>query len=133
VKGISSEDDKIVQQSFAKADKLILNGKKEEDDEEIEVEGIRTKTGVSRSVINKYGDGEVNPPAAQDASQAAFLSVLEQDANERYMRRKEDTRVANELKDKGNAEFKNGNFEEAVRFYSEVNLFFCSFINIFLQ
>ncbi len=130
MKGINSDDDKLVQESFTKADKLI--GKT--NDDEIEEEGIKTKTGVSRSVINKYTEADnysrnVQPQdMSQSSDQNAFLSVLESDAKERYERRKLNTKLANELKDKGNVEFQNGNYEKAIEFYSEVSYLKTQFI-----
>ncbi len=127
VKGISSEDAKTVEDSMKKADKFMQS------DYEIEEEGFGTKTGVNKTSINNYTKEEIksigkpndvtskqpqiNP---KDMSQEAFMSILEKDANERFERRKENTKLATELKDKGNAEFQKRNYEKAIEFYTEV-------------
>ena len=49
------------------------------------------------------------------------MRMMERDAEERYARRKKNEKLAMEQKDLGNEEFKNGNYEKAVEFYSEVN------------
>ena len=49
----------------------------------------------------------------------AFMRMMEQDANDRYERRKKNEKLAMVQKDLGNEEFKNGNYEKAVEFYSE--------------
>jgi len=55
----------------------------------------------------------------QEMSQDAFMKVMEKDAEERYQRRLENTRISDEWKEKGNAEFKSGNFEKSEELYSE--------------
>ena len=125
VRGINSEDDNLVKESLAKADKLIKNNNNSGDVEE--VEGIRTKTGVNRTLINKSQDNSdqaanrAPPEPSCGNDQAAFMSVLERDASERRERRKVNTKQATELKEKGNAEFQAGNYEKAIEFYSKVN------------
>ena len=52
----------------------------------------------------------------------AFMRMMEQDANDRYERRKKNEKLAMVQKDLGNEEFKNGNYEKAVEFYSEVKM-----------
>ena len=53
--------------------------------------------------------------------QEVFMRMMEQDANERYERKKENKKKSDKLKLKGNEEFKNGNYEKAIEFYTEVN------------
>lgn len=45
---------------------------------------------------------------------------MELDAEERYKRKQENLRLSNELKEKGNVEYQNKNYEKAIEFYSEV-------------
>ena len=52
----------------------------------------------------------------------AFMRMMEQDANDRYERRKKNEKLAMVQKDLGNEEFKSGNYEKAVEFYSEVRM-----------
>ncbi len=51
--------------------------------------------------------------------QNAFMAIMEQDAKERYERRKKNYKQADELKLKGNEEFKLENFEKALEFYTQ--------------
>lgn len=53
-------------------------------------------------------------------SQDAFLAYMEKDAQERYERKQKNTKLANQLKDKGNIEFQNKNYEKAIDLYTEV-------------
>lgn len=48
------------------------------------------------------------------------MKILEKDANERFERKKENNRVANEFKEKGNEQFKLKNYKKALEFYDEV-------------
>ena len=52
----------------------------------------------------------------------AFMKMMEQDAKERYERKKRDEKLAMQQKDLGNEEFKKGNYHQAVEYYSEVSL-----------
>lgn len=57
----------------------------------------------------------------QNLSQQAFMEIMERDANERYQRKLETQKLANELKEKGNKEFQNKNYQKAFDYYTEVN------------
>ena len=48
------------------------------------------------------------------------MKMMEQDAIERTERRKKDEKLAMDQKELGNEEFKKGNYEKAVEYYSEV-------------
>ena len=50
-----------------------------------------------------------------------FMKVLEVDAEERARRRMDNMAHADRLKQSGNAEFKEGRYEKAVEYYSEVS------------
>lgn len=110
MKGINSTDENVVKENMRKADKLIENK-----DHELEVDGIKTKTGVNKTLINK----SEAPERGGDTSQDAFMSMLEKDAQERNERRKKNMKVASELKEKGNVEFREGRYEKAIEYYSE--------------
>ena len=47
------------------------------------------------------------------------MKAVERDAEERYQRRQEGKKRATEWKEKGNVEFKAGNYEQAVELYTE--------------
>ena len=49
------------------------------------------------------------------------MQVMEQDAKERQERKRESKRKAEMLKQKGNSEFSQRNYEKAIEFYTEVN------------
>ena len=48
------------------------------------------------------------------------MAAMEADAKERYERKKAAEKIAAVLKDKGNALFRQGNFQEALDFYDKV-------------
>ena len=51
------------------------------------------------------------------------MAALEADANERAARRKVNEKEANILKEKGNEEFRQGNYDKALALYTEVCLY----------
>lgn len=51
-----------------------------------------------------------------------MLRAIEIDAKQRAERRKKKQKIADELKEKGNIEFKVGNYEKAADYYKEVSL-----------
>lgn len=48
------------------------------------------------------------------------MAAMEQDAKERTERKRESEKEANSLKERGNTEFRSGNYEEAVKLYTQV-------------
>ena len=70
-------------------------------------------------MINK-DDSPSNNKESVVQNQDAFLKAMELDAEERYKRKQENLRLSNELKEKGNVEYQNKNYEKAIEFYSEV-------------
>lgn len=48
------------------------------------------------------------------------MAAMEADAKERAERRKERETTANTLKEQGNTEFKQGNFQKALELYNQV-------------
>lgn len=47
------------------------------------------------------------------------MDILEKDANERFERKTANNKKANELKEKGNEQFKLKNYEKSLEFYNE--------------
>ncbi|XP_072140011.1 tetratricopeptide repeat protein 12 isoform X1 [Mobula birostris] len=124
VEGIRSDDPAVRDEAFQKADEKLVKDSEESD----VLEGCGVKT--NRTLINK------NPPSSappgysnlpekygmqgnEGMSQEKFLSILERDAEERGERRKESEKLANALKEKGNAAFKNEDYVTAVQYYTE--------------
>ena len=116
VKGLNSNDESKVNESLRKADSLI-NQKDE----------INTRIGFSKTSIQKYEKNiDYKAPSADLTSltetktdQKTFLDILEKDANERFERKKANNIKANQIKDKGNEQFKLKNYEKALEFYNE--------------
>lgn len=88
--------------------------------------------GINKTIINKSDSknepsfklGSANNTNSDTMSQNAFMRMMEQDANERFERKKENKKKSDKLKLKGNEEFKNENYEKAIEYYTEVNLIF---------
>ena len=82
--------------------------------------------GKSRTVINKSESNvaaqPLGPASTVGNDQEAFMKALEFDANERHKRKQENLKISNDLKEKGNVEYQNKNFEKAIQFYTEVKL-----------
>ncbi|RNA10791.1 tetratricopeptide repeat 12 [Brachionus plicatilis] len=114
VKALNSDNQNLVKENLDKADELIQ-------EQVIEVDGIKTKTSCSRSVINKYSENEEKTPTLPqpNLNQETFMAALEKDAQERFERKKKMTILANELKEIGNKEFKKKNYEKAIEYYTE--------------
>ncbi|KAJ8020923.1 Tetratricopeptide repeat protein 12 [Holothuria leucospilota] len=83
----------------------------------------KEKTPVNKTVITKDAlyktDVQANVPLQKVLDQQTFLKSIETDAAERAVRRKEKTKIAVKLKEEGNKAFKEGDYETAVKFYSE--------------
>ncbi|KAK3758583.1 hypothetical protein RRG08_041233 [Elysia crispata] len=136
LKGLNSQDDDKKIHYTAKADELIEKFenekkqiKKDKADNDDDSDLPKTKFGFSKTSINK--DAYKNEPPAsstlstqvpsisQEADQKAFMAAMEADAKERYERKKAAEKIAAVLKDKGNALFRQGNFQEALDFYDK--------------
>lgn len=115
VKGMTSDDPKTQQDAILKADRQLEKWNSSPKDD----------TGFSRTVINKdaYKNEEdlsaSTPFQSPETSQDAFLTALENDAKKRTQARIERHKKANVVKEKGNVCFKNGEYKDAVNFYSE--------------
>ena len=110
---MNSTDTEKVIETMKKSDLFI---EKLQNEPEIDEDGIKLKTGVNKAYINN------STPEAEPISneQLRFMQVMEQDAKERQERRRENKRKAEVLKQKGNAEFAQKNFQKAIEYYTEV-------------
>ncbi|KAL3884297.1 hypothetical protein ACJMK2_024445 [Sinanodonta woodiana] len=119
VKGLQAADDKTLKKAIQRADdmiekveKVVKKGKTED--------WPQTKTGFSKTVVNKQAANSASSiPANETIGQEAFLAALENDARERAERRKKQEKESNEIKELGNAEFRQGNYETAVEHYTK--------------
>ncbi|KAJ8316039.1 hypothetical protein KUTeg_006053 [Tegillarca granosa] len=120
-----------VQTAMKQADHILATAKgkkdskksKNEEDVGDEEDGDlpKTKTGFSKTSINKAHDydQEPNQPPVDTTDQKAFMAALEKDAEERYQRKKEARKEADQIKERGNDEFRQGNYEKALELYTE--------------
>ncbi|XP_055860826.1 tetratricopeptide repeat protein 12-like isoform X2 [Biomphalaria glabrata] len=131
LKGLNSDNEEKRDLYMSKADEMIEKIQKEKknpvdvNDEE-EPDMPRTKTGFSKTSINKdcyKNDTESasipGPAITECMDQNAFMAAMEADAKERAERRKERETTANTLKEQGNTEFKQGNFQKALELYNQ--------------
>ncbi|XP_076815387.1 tetratricopeptide repeat protein 12-like isoform X2 [Clavelina lepadiformis] len=113
IKGMISGDVETQQEAMKRADSQLENLKNDE------------KIGFNRTVINKnaYAEDENAIPGPtftdQHTSQEAFLSALEADSQKRAEARKERNQKASILKDRGNEAFKSGDYNTAIKLYTE--------------
>ncbi|UJR31847.1 hypothetical protein I4U23_019323 [Adineta vaga] len=75
-----------------------------------------SKTGVDRTVINKSPS---QPIPQEQLSQAAFMSALEKDAEERAENRRKNKILADEFKTKGNDAFHQQSYDQAIDYYTQ--------------
>jgi hypothetical protein len=86
---------------------------------------LKTKV-QNRTVINKYtvdddvANNQPGNPTTHSQNQDHFMQILEQDAAERYKRKQANKKIADELKEKGNQEFKKENYDKAIQLYTQV-------------
>jgi tetratricopeptide (TPR) repeat protein len=103
--------DSAADDAINKADKLLEAHREQEQPK-----------GKDRMIINKdvTPQTQAQPPGpSSEDPQMAMLKYLERDAEERAMRRKRKEEQAQELKLKGNEEFKKGNYESAADLYNQ--------------
>ena len=120
VQNLSSDDKNNVSKAMEESDALLK-----------EV----SRTGVDRTVINKIS----SEPSQQQISSSknlrfryeiifviflidAFMSALEKDANERAENRRKNKILADELKAKGNDAFHQQLYDQAIEYYTQVNI-----------
>ncbi len=117
IKALSSGDDETAADAMQKADDFL---EKHAPDKS---KGKSGNTGVNRTVINQKAfqddDFAAGPDVNSDTNQDAFLSALEADAEDRQKRKQQARLEATAIKDKGNKEFKEGNYEKAVEYYTQ--------------
>ncbi|KAK3591065.1 hypothetical protein CHS0354_005454 [Potamilus streckersoni] len=123
VKGLQAADDNTLQKAIQRADEMIEKVEKDKGVKKVKTkDSSQTKTGFSKTVINKQAANSASPiPTGADETlgHEAFLAALEKDARERAERRKEQEKESNEIKELGNAEFRQGNYETAVEHYTK--------------
>lgn len=131
MKTLKYGEDDDVKKAMQKADEIIAKNQAqlteklsqtEEDEEETKEPLPETKTGFSKTVINKSSSASQPPSSPQSmgpVDQQGFMAAMEADARERAERRKIGEKRANELKEKGNEEFRKGNYEKALELYTE--------------
>ncbi|XP_072342591.1 tetratricopeptide repeat protein 12 isoform X2 [Scyliorhinus torazame] len=120
VEELKSDDPEIREKAFQKADEKLEKGCGEA---EI-VEGCRTK--LNRTTINPNPSPSQSPNLpgkcgmeSSKVNQEDFLKVLERDAEARRKRRMKSQKLANALKEKGNAAFDKGDYVTAVQYYTD--------------
>ncbi|XP_077064643.1 tetratricopeptide repeat protein 12 isoform X1 [Siphateles boraxobius] len=121
VKELNSNDISCQERALAKADQFISSL------EQVD----QCKTTINKTVINKHPSSEnvsllhCVPPSFQNIQYESsqnpenFLRTLEKDAEERRHRRKMKEEKANALREQGNEAFTQGDYETAVKFYTE--------------
>lgn len=112
--------DEIIAKNQAQLNEKLSEMPEEEDDFKEPLP--KTKTGFSKTIINKSPSTAQDPNAPQTMTttdQQGFMAAMEVDARERAERRQAGEKKANELKEKGNEEFRQGNYEKALELYSE--------------
>ncbi|NWV49547.1 TTC12 protein, partial [Daphoenositta chrysoptera] len=112
LQGLNSSDSAVKQEAIAETEKRLREEGASREEEE------KSRTTVNRTVINtsvRAFPSEINA----GHTSGAFLAALEKDAKERAQRRKRNEQLANALKEKGNAAFREGDFALAVQRYSE--------------
>ncbi|XP_067306918.1 tetratricopeptide repeat protein 12 isoform X2 [Pseudorasbora parva] len=112
VKELNSSDVSCQEKALAKADQFITSLE----------QGEPCKTKINKTVINRHPsseNGALNTQYESSQNPANFLRTLEKDAEERSQRRKMKEEKANALREQGNEAFTQGDYETAVRFYTE--------------
>ncbi|KAK7092856.1 tetratricopeptide repeat protein 12-like [Littorina saxatilis] len=121
VKGLNSGDECRLKDAMQKADDFIKSQKtKGEKDEEKDLP--ETKTGFSKTMINKNSSAEEGAAGGGNmaaADQNAFMAAFEADAKERCERRKISEKEAQVIKEMGNLAFKEKDFEKALEYYNQ--------------
>uniref|UniRef100_A0A8C7GP24 Tetratricopeptide repeat domain 12 n=1 Tax=Oncorhynchus kisutch TaxID=8019 RepID=A0A8C7GP24_ONCKI len=114
VKDLSSSDVTSQQRAVEKADCYISTLKEKEEP---------CKTLLNRTVINTNPSQQASAPTGSqnDPSSSAdhFMKMMESDAEDRHKRRQRRQEKANALKDKGNEAYAQGEYETAVKHYSD--------------
>ncbi|NXB14986.1 TTC12 protein, partial [Rhagologus leucostigma] len=111
LQGLNSSDSAVKEEAIAETEKRLQEEGASREEEE-------SRTTVNRTVINTSVRAFPSEIKAGHTS-GAFLAALEKDAKERARRRKRNEQLANALKEKGNAAFREGDFALAIQRYTE--------------
>ncbi|NWW63404.1 TTC12 protein, partial [Ifrita kowaldi] len=111
LQGLNSSDSAVKEEAIAETEKRLREEGASREQEE-------SRTAVNRTVINTSVRAFPSEIKAGHSS-GAFLAALEKDAKERAQRRKRNEQLANALKEKGNAAFREGDFALAIQSYTE--------------
>uniref|UniRef100_A0A6J0TKF5 Tetratricopeptide repeat protein 12 isoform X1 n=2 Tax=Pogona vitticeps TaxID=103695 RepID=A0A6J0TKF5_9SAUR len=110
IQGLSSTDPAVQEKAITETEKRLSAIKLQDEKEQ--------KCRMDRTVINTQPS-----PGLQNQEEMinpeSFMAAMEKDAEERARRRKENEALANELREKGNDAFSKGDYEEAIRRYTE--------------
>ncbi|XP_078055148.1 tetratricopeptide repeat protein 12 [Mustelus asterias] len=120
VEGLKSDDPEIRDKAFQKADEKL---EKSYGGVEV-VEGCRTKQNRTLINPNPSPSQPPNQPGkdgmeSNQMNQEDFMTILEKDAEARRKRRMRSHKLANALKEKGNAAFDKGDYATAVQYYTD--------------
>ncbi|XP_042151758.1 tetratricopeptide repeat protein 12 isoform X2 [Oncorhynchus tshawytscha] len=114
VKDLSSSDVTSQQRAVEKADCYISTLKEKEEP---------CKTLLNRTVINTNPSQQAPAPTGSQndpvSSADHFMKMMESDAEDRHKRRQRRQEKANALKEKGNEAYAQGEYETAVKLYSD--------------
>ena len=85
--------------------------------------------GVNRTVINQKAfedspSDQIGPNVQSGMNQDAFMAAMEADAQARSERKKKAREEATAIKEMGNKEFQQGNYDKAVEYYTQVKFIF---------
>ncbi|KAI3378595.1 hypothetical protein SNEBB_004326 [Seison nebaliae] len=120
VQGIRSDDSTVGDKSFQDAEVMLQRIKEEKKSRIVKKIGLtsglsnslnRSCLDTRESLIEKFGD---MPP-----EQLAIMQHIEADAQDRLKKRGESEVLAEEMRKKGNQEFKNKNYKYAILYYSQ--------------
>ncbi|KAJ7304927.1 hypothetical protein JRQ81_010603 [Phrynocephalus forsythii] len=114
IQGLSSTDPAIQEKALTETEKR-LSSIKLQDENKLKCKVNRTVINTQPSVGLKNQEEMINPGMKLES----FMAAMEKDAEQRVRRRKENEAFANELREKGNDAFSKGDYEEAIKRYTE--------------